>query len=58
MDVTQVLADLRKERRRIEEAILALERLEAGRESRPGRPRKAPAPDAQTRASAAEDKVN
>jgi hypothetical protein len=38
MDVTKILADLRQERAQIEEAILSLERLAAGRGARRGRP--------------------
>jgi len=38
MDVTKVLAELRRERDQIDEAILSLERLAAGRGRRRGRP--------------------
>ena len=38
MDVTKILAELRQEREIIEEAILTLERLAAGRGRRRGRP--------------------
>ena len=38
MDVTKILADLRQEREQLEEAILSLERLAAGRGRRRGRP--------------------
>lgn len=38
MDVTKILAELRQERERIEEAILSLERLARGRGKRRGRP--------------------
>jgi hypothetical protein len=38
MDVTKVLAELRQEREQIDEAILSLERLVAGRGRRRGRP--------------------
>src|SRR5438128_1519184 len=38
MDVTKILSDLRQEREQIEEAILSLERLAAGRGARRGRP--------------------
>ena len=38
MDVLKILADLRRERERIEEAILTLERLAAGAGRRRGRP--------------------
>jgi hypothetical protein len=38
MDVTKILAELREERERIEEAILSLERLARGRGRRRGRP--------------------
>jgi hypothetical protein len=38
MDVSKVLADLRQEREQLEEAILSLERLAAGRGRRRGRP--------------------
>jgi hypothetical protein len=38
MDVSKILADLREERRQIEEAILSLERLAHGRGKRRGRP--------------------
>lgn len=38
MDVTKILAELREERRQIEEAIVSLERLAQGRGRRRGRP--------------------
>jgi hypothetical protein len=38
MDVTKILADLRQEKEQLEEAILSLERLAAGRGRRRGRP--------------------
>ena len=38
MDVHKILADLRREREQIEEAILTLERLATGRGRRLGRP--------------------
>ena len=38
MDVIKMLADLRQERDRLEEAILTLERLARGRGRRRGRP--------------------
>jgi hypothetical protein len=38
MDVNKMLADLRREREQIEEAILSLERLAKGRGRRRGRP--------------------
>ncbi|MEQ1948054.1 MAG: hypothetical protein ABL995_12745 [Bryobacteraceae bacterium] len=38
MDVLKMLADLRQERAQIEEAIVTLERLAAGRGRRRGRP--------------------
>ena len=38
MDVTKILAELREERERIEEAIMSLERLARGRGRRRGRP--------------------
>jgi len=38
MDVSKVLAELRQEREQIDEAILSLERLVAGRGRRRGRP--------------------
>ena len=38
MDVTKILSDLRQEREQLEEAILSLERLAAGRGKRRGRP--------------------
>jgi hypothetical protein len=38
MDVHNILADLRREREQIEEAILTLERLATGRGRRRGRP--------------------
>ena len=38
MDVNKMLADLRREREQIEEAILTLERLAIGRGRRRGRP--------------------
>lgn len=38
MDVHKILADLRREREQIEEAILTLERLATGRGRRRGRP--------------------
>src|SRR5579864_3999263 len=38
MDVLKMLADLRQERQQIEEAIMTLERLAAGRGRRRGRP--------------------
>jgi len=38
MDVTKILAELRKEREQIEEAIISLERLARGRGRRRGRP--------------------
>jgi hypothetical protein len=38
MDVLKMLADLRREREQIEEAILTLERLSQGRSKRRGRP--------------------
>jgi hypothetical protein len=38
MDVSKVLAELRQEREQIDEAILSLERLIAGRGKRRGRP--------------------
>lgn len=38
MDVSKILADLKQERSQIEEAILSLERLAAGRGARRGRP--------------------
>jgi hypothetical protein len=38
MDVNKMLADLRREREQIEEAILSLERLSKGRGRRRGRP--------------------
>ncbi len=40
MDVSKILADLRREREQIEEAILSLERLAQGRGKRRGRPPK------------------
>jgi hypothetical protein len=38
MDVSKVLTELRQEREQIDEAILSLERLVAGRGKRRGRP--------------------
>jgi len=38
MDVSKILADLRQEKDQLEEAILSLERLAAGRGKRRGRP--------------------
>jgi hypothetical protein len=38
MDVSKMLADLRREREQIDEAILTLERLAQGRGRRRGRP--------------------
>ncbi|HVO97102.1 MAG TPA: hypothetical protein VMT15_03505 [Bryobacteraceae bacterium] len=38
MDVLKILADLRREREQIEEAIITLERLSQGRTKRRGRP--------------------
>jgi len=38
MDVSKILAELKDERRQIEEAILSLERLASGRGKRRGRP--------------------
>ena len=38
MDVTKILAELKEERERIEEAIMSLERLARGRGRRRGRP--------------------
>ena len=38
MDVTKILAELRQEKDQLEEAILSLERLAAGRGRRRGRP--------------------
>ncbi len=38
MDVSKILAELKDERRQIEEAILSLERLARGRGRRRGRP--------------------
>ena len=38
MDVLKMLADLRREREQIEEAIMTLERLAQGRGRRRGRP--------------------
>lgn len=38
MDVSKILAELRQEREQLEEAILSLERLAAGRGRRRGRP--------------------
>ena len=38
MDVLKMLADLRRERNQIDEAILTLERLAQGRGKRRGRP--------------------
>ena len=38
MDVSKILAELRQERAQLEEAILSLERLAAGRGRRRGRP--------------------
>jgi hypothetical protein len=38
MDVTKILADLRREREAIEEAIITLERLARGQGKRRGRP--------------------
>ena len=38
MDVLKMLADLRREREQIEEAILTLERLSQGKSKRRGRP--------------------
>lgn len=38
MDVSKILAELREERRQIEEAIVSLERLAQGRGRRRGRP--------------------
>jgi hypothetical protein len=38
MDVLKMLAELREERARIEEAIIALERMARGRGKRRGRP--------------------
>jgi hypothetical protein len=38
MDITKMLAELRVEREQIEEAIMTLERLAAGRGRRRGRP--------------------
>jgi septal ring factor EnvC (AmiA/AmiB activator) len=38
MDVIKMLAELRREREQIEEAILTLERLSQGRTKRRGRP--------------------
>jgi len=38
MDIAKILAELREEREQIEEAILTLERLVAGRGRRRGRP--------------------
>ena len=38
MDVLKMLADLRREREQIDEAILTLERLAQGRGKRRGRP--------------------
>jgi hypothetical protein len=38
MDVTKMIAELRQERDQLEEAIITLERLAAGRGKRRGRP--------------------
>ncbi len=38
MDIARILTELRQEREQIEEAILTLERLTAGRGKRRGRP--------------------
>ena len=38
MDVSKILAELREERRQLEEAIVSLERLAQGRGKRRGRP--------------------
>ena len=38
MDITKMLAELRAEREQIEQAILVLERIAAGRGRRRGRP--------------------
>lgn len=38
MDISKILADLRKERDQLEEAILTIERLAHGRGKRRGRP--------------------
>jgi len=40
MDINKMLADLRNERRRIEESIIVLEGLARGRAKRRGRPPK------------------
>ena len=40
MDITKMLADLREERERIEQAILVLERIASGRSRGRGRPPK------------------
>ena len=40
MDVLKILSDLRSERQRVQEAILAIERLAAGSAKRRGRPPK------------------
>jgi hypothetical protein len=52
VDVHKILADLRREREQIEEAILTLERLATGRGRRRGRP---PAWMAQLKGSEAKD---
>jgi hypothetical protein len=38
MDITKMLAELKTERQQVEEAIMVLERIAAGRGRRPGRP--------------------
>jgi len=38
MDIAKILAELRQERERVEEAIMTLERLATGRGRRRGRP--------------------
>jgi hypothetical protein len=40
MDITKMLAELREEREGVEQAILVLERIAAGRRKRRGRPPK------------------
>jgi hypothetical protein len=40
MDITKMLAELREEREGVEQAILVLERIAAGRGKRRGRPPK------------------